>query len=210
MNSKISGKLILTALICFLVFIFIITEILLPGFLVQIDLSINSFIPSIHNPSLINISRVIDMLFDVIPIVFISLILSIFLWFRYSKKESAFFALTMIFNAAVIYLVKEVIQRARPLNSLLHIGDFAFPSGHSTTAVVFFGLLIYVVFLNNKSRIIKIISVLAGIFMMFLIGFSRIYLNMHWFSDVFGGFVLGGFVLSICLLIKNFLENKKF
>ena len=201
--------LISTSIISLIIFILILIGISSNGFLVNLDSSINS-LWAIKNPFLTNVSKIIDLVFDTWSMIVISLFLSVFLCFKYSKKEGAFFSFTILLGAAVIYLTKEFVQRARPSNALINSSSFAFPSGHTATAVVFFGLLIYLILRKSKSKSFKLVFIFVSIFMIVLIGFTRLYLNLHWFSDVLGGLALGVFVLTSCILLKNiFIETRK-
>ena len=112
----------------------------------------------------------------------------------YKKKpKQAFFVFFAIGGAAVLELtLKELIQRARPENALIDASStYSFPSGHATLAITFFSLLIYLYKDHIKDKILRYIFIGGNIGMIFLIGFSRIYLNVHWFSDVLGGFAIG-------------------
>ncbi|MFA5176051.1 MAG: phosphatase PAP2 family protein [Candidatus Nanoarchaeia archaeon] len=191
---KINKKLIYVNIISLIVFILILLLVKL-GLFLKLDLSINSLMPLIQTNFLTILSKIIWFIFDTKSMIIITLLISVWLWYKDSKKDSIFFTTTMILNALVIFVIKLLTQISRPLNSLITETDFAFPSGHVTTAVVFFGILTYLFVKKNKN--IKIIS----IFMILLIAFTRLYLNSHWFSDVLGGFALGLFILTLCIII---------
>jgi undecaprenyl-diphosphatase len=210
-NHKIKTikKLLLAIIISVILFFLIIIGILPKGFLINLDLLINSLIPEISNDFLTTLSKSINFTFDTITIIIASLILSTFLWFKNYKKESLFFSLTILFNALIVFIIKEIIQRPRPLNAVILENSFSFPSGHAATSLVFFGLLIYLI-RKNKSWIFREISIWISVFMVILIGFTRIYLRVHWLTDVFGGFVIGLFALMISIALKDIFKlNKK-
>ena len=101
------------------------------------------------------------------------------------------FAIT-ITGTAVLFLLKFFLQRQRPLLPLVaKAHGYSFPSGHSFSSVVFYGMLAYIVYKNIKNDFLKwslivFLFILAG-----LVGFSRIYLKLHYASDVIAGFSLG-------------------
>jgi len=105
-------------------------------------------------------------------------------------------------------LLKQLFQRKRPLSPLLKAAKgLSFPSGHAIMAVTFYGLLIYILqhtitigWLNWFLTIIVIVLIL-------LIGFSRIYLRVHYASDVAAGFVIGLLWLLISLAVLKWLEG---
>jgi undecaprenyl-diphosphatase len=162
--------------------------------------------PSIENSFLISISKAIGFVFDTISLVIISLILSIILWLKNYKKQALFFSITNLIAAAIIYLAKEIIHRVRPENILINETNSSFPSGHATIAVVFFGLLIYLA-MKKKNEIrsskLKIVTSIISVFMILIIGFSRLYLNAHWLSDIIAGYCLGLFVLTSAIIFRE-------
>ena len=207
-RNKIKKSLIFASLISLIIFIVVLIEISYNGFLVNLDLSINS-LNIIKNSFLINLSKTIDLIFDTTSIIVISLFFSFFLWYKYSKKEGIFFSFTVLLNALIVFVIKEIVQRERPLNAIISSNSFAFPSGHAATAIVFFGLLIYLILRKSKSKNFRLISILISIFMILLISFTRLYLNLHWFSDILGGLAIGIFVLTSSIILKNALYEDK-
>lgn len=126
------------------------------------------------------------------------------------KREAVFVASTIMISL-INGGIKLLIERPRPTDKLVTIfreaEHHSFPSGHTSFYVVFFGFLIYLMLnlpqLNSSIRKI-IISISA--FLIASIAFSRIYLGVHWFTDVLGGFLLGSIVL---IIIISIYERKK-
>lgn len=214
--KKIPKKLAIIDVMLCLIALFILLEVIFHGYLTSIDLKVNASMPTVHNTFFFSIAKIIDTFFDTTPILILALILAIVVWFRYSKKEALFFASTMIVDAAVIVLLKILIHRSRPANALIIANDYAFPSGHAVTSIVFFGLIAYMLLRNVKlvkldafkSAIIKgiIIGVTAAIII--VIDFSRIYLNIHWLSDVLGGLAIGAVILTTSIILQQTIDSK--
>ncbi len=162
-----------------------------------IDSAVNVFMQSIQFAPLIHFSRLIEMIFEPMFLVVASVFLSIYLFFKKSKKQAVFFVSTILVSGILVEILKEVFRRARPLNSVFYESGFSFPSGHATIAVVFFGLIAYI-FTKKKMKLPTIFTTTAIIL---LIGFTRIYLRAHWLSDVVGGFVVGGAILALSIVI---------
>lgn len=100
-------------------------------------------------------------------------------------------------SSVILSLVsKIIINRERPIHNLIPIPDkYSFPSGHTLTSIVFYTFLCYIATYNKKSRKYLLPSV---IIITLLISLSRIYLGVHYFSDV-----IGAILLSIPLLLMN-------
>lgn len=104
--------------------------------------------------------------------------------------------------------LKQLFNRPRPLIPLLHPAHgTSFPSGHSLTSMTFYGLLIYIVWERVKNPYIKWPVIVALIALIHLIGFSRIYLRVHYPSDVMAGFAIGLIWLVISLWALRHLER---
>lgn len=134
------------------------------------------------------------------------LLIIYFLFFKKDKHNAWKVAAITITNVLVLLLLKNILQRERPSQSLIaKAHDYSFPSGHTFSSVVFFGMLIYIIHQNSKHTIIKscLIIFLAGLVM--AVGFSRIYLRMHYASDVIAGFCLGviWLLLAKWILVKT-------
>ena len=114
-----------------------------------------------------------------------------------NKKVPIAITLNLIISTALNVLLKNIINRPRPDGyRIISETGYSFPSGHSMISMAFYGLILYIVFKNVKNKKIRnLLTVLIAI-LIFLIGFSRIYLGVHYASDV-----LGGFIISIAYLI---------
>ena len=108
-------------------------------------------------------------------------------------------------------LLKRIIQRPRPEGyRLITENGYSFPSGHSMVSMAFYGFIIYLIWKLVKNKKIKYLETgILGIFI-FLIGFSRIYLGVHYASDVVGGFAISiAYLIMFTNIIKPKLQNKK-
>jgi undecaprenyl-diphosphatase len=107
-------------------------------------------------------------------------------------------------------LLKWIFQRQRPtFHRLIEETGFSFPSGHSMGSFIFYGMLCMVVIVFLESKPVKVSIILITIFLIFMIGFSRIYLGVHFPSDVLAGYAAGGAWLTICLMgLRIILETR--
>ena len=96
--------------------------------------------------------------------------------------------------------LKEYIKRARPpYHEAAHTSGYSFPSGHSMTAFVAYGMLAYILIQLIPHRRSRQAAVGALGILVLLIGFSRMFLGAHWLSDVVGGFAAGACWLGLCI-----------
>jgi undecaprenyl-diphosphatase len=103
-----------------------------------------------------------------------------------------------VVSSIVLYdTVKAVVHRARPPVAvrLVHVSGYSFPSGHATVAVAVWGAITLVVASGRRLRTKVLLGAAAGMISL-VVGVSRLYLGVHWFTDVVGGFALGGAILS--------------
>ncbi|HYV94324.1 MAG TPA: phosphatase PAP2 family protein [Chitinophagales bacterium] len=113
-----------------------------------------------------------------------------------------------ITSPLLMYGLKNIFERQRPLVPLLHAASgFSFPSGHSLTSMTFYGLIAYIVWERVKNPYVKWPVIAALIIFIHLIGFSRIYLRVHYPSDVMAGFALGLIWLVISLYVLRHIER---
>jgi len=135
----------------------------------------------------------------------------VILIFAILKKWKFIIALasSSIFGEIFVYAVKNIIKRqGPPLRYIIFLEkDFSFPSGHSFISIAFYSLIFYFIFDFAKSRIVKILSIFIGSAMVILISFSRIYLGVHWPSDVFAGLASGLVMLTIIITFLK-IDNK--
>jgi undecaprenyl-diphosphatase len=88
------------------------------------------------------------------------------------------------------------------------ITDYGFPSGHAMEAVIMYGMLAYFGVLTVQSRRARVAIVLGGLFLVLLIGFSRIYIGAHYVSDMVGGYAAGGALLSAFIICTEMIRRR--
>ncbi|MBQ8682855.1 MAG: phosphatase PAP2 family protein [Selenomonadales bacterium] len=107
-------------------------------------------------------------------------------------------------------LLKEIVMRIRPdMMPLITETGYSFPSGHSVTAVCFYGYLAFLCWSLGRSQLVRRGSIIAAVCMILGIGISRIYLGVHFPTDVIGGYVGGLMWLSLSILVLDYVKQKK-
>jgi undecaprenyl-diphosphatase len=136
------------------------------------------------------------------------LLLVYFLFIRRQTWFSIRVAAVALSSLVLMLLLKNLFRRKRPLAPLLSAArGLSFPSGHAIMSVTFYGLLIYIISYTMSPPWLG--GSLAGILvvLILLIGFSRVYLRVHYASDVLAGFIIGMLWLFISLEVIGRIEN---
>jgi undecaprenyl-diphosphatase len=172
-------------------------------FLLELDVFVNNFF-FIHSQEWIrDFMLIFTNIFSPTLITGVSVVLIAYL----IHKKNYYYSLISIFSLGggyvFTFIIKNIVTRIRPENAFISVSGYSFPSGHAVAATIFFTLLIYFFIVKIKSMIIREILVVICVISMLLTAFSRVYLGVHWLSDVLAGIGFGLFwVTSIILLVK--------
>ena len=172
-----------------------------------IDLQANTWAESIQMDSLTAIAVIVAYVFDTTSLIAVSMMIAAYLFYKNCRRHSALLLATMGGDALIVSITKEIVHSPRPLNGLVYDSGFSFPSGHTMACIVFCGLIVYLAWQRWKSLKTRIIHVTLSIVVIFTVAFDRIYLNVHWFSDVVGGCLLGLFWLTFSLWSFKCIEK---
>ena len=130
-------------------------------------------------------------------------------WFFF-RRNKLFFAKVFVLSLSslgLMWLLKNIIQRARPDNPLLEmVSGYSFPSGHALMSMVFYGLLIHIIRHEVSNRLVSGVASFLLLLLILMIGFSRIYLRVHYTTDVLAGLSAGFIWLILSLWIIKKLE----
>jgi undecaprenyl-diphosphatase len=102
--------------------------------------------------------------------------------------------------SALSNLTKLAVARARPEDGLVDTIGYAFPSGHSTAAAAGWIALAFVVGATVATRRARLLILAAALLIIAIVGASRVYLGVHWSTDVLGGWALGGLWIGVVLV----------
>ena len=132
------------------------------------------------------------------------LVLIIYYLFRKNMKLALDISMIGLSSTGILYLFKEIFQRQRPIDPLIrNVTGFSFPSGHSFSSFTFFGLLIYILWKTGIKKAWKILLTIVLFLFAATIAFSRVYLRVHYPSDVIAGFCLSIVWLMLSLWILH-------
>lgn len=142
-------------------------------------------------------------------IIFSLVLVAVFYKYERNSFNTAMIFINLFSSSVINTSIKYLIRRDRPnILRLIEIIGYSFPSGHSMVSMSFYGFLIYLSFKNINSRW-KYVMAFVLTTVILLIGLSRIYLGVHYFSDVIGGFTLGILWIGIYTIIVDIRYNKK-
>ncbi|MFC4559502.1 phosphatase PAP2 family protein [Virgibacillus kekensis] len=167
-----------------------------------IDATVNDFIASFNTPWLQDTMGYITEAGSVIWLSIASVILFIYLMFfsKFSRWVAISFAINMIGISGLTKGLKLLFERQRPEVLAQFDGTgFSFPSGHSTGAITFYGFIIYLILISPLEKKWKwtINSLLAVV--IFLVAFSRVFLSVHYVTDIAAGLAIGLTWLFTCI-----------
>ena len=205
MNNKYKEYIKYTILILCSVIFAIFTYKVVADKTIYIDSIVYNYISNnIINKNRTEIVKVITNITSPIMVIITALILVLAIK---DKKIKISLVINLLGITIINNLIKVIIARPRPeINKLVTETGYSFPSGHSITSMVFYGYLTYKYINNNK---IKIPLIIFLIILIPTIGLSRIYLGVHYASDVLCGFLLGIIYLILFISIsKKYLERK--
>jgi len=210
MNKRVEylfGKKIETSLlvISFISFVLLALDIVFDGAIAHFDKLLYQWSLAWHTPLLDRLFYNITKMGSLSTMLFISLLISLLLLWRREIKNFLFYTLAMIGSSLLFSGLKELFARDRPSD---HIGEllqygYSFPSGHATMSMTLAFVLFYLLY-HKVTGGYRVAVILFALLFPLLVGFSRIYLGVHYFSDVSAGLMLGIFwVVAMSLLLHK-------
>ena len=185
--------------------------------IVFLDKQLNAWFLSLHNAAADKIFLSVTLFGEAMFVIILAVIISALLW-RWRKKWQIFALWVVVVGSGVcIQIAKLFFHRARPSGALIVENSASFPSGHATIAIAFYGFLAYLVlrqinqahFLQKMCLIKKYRALIleVSIIIILVIGFSRLYLGVHYLSDVLAGYLVGAVWLAIGIKIDKLKSN---
>lgn len=173
----------------------------------RLDGVVNNFFATIRTSFLTDVFVAITAIATPTNLTVVGCALAIY--FMYRRRWYFLTLLPASLFAGVISdsIMKKMIHVARPLFPLVPTADFSFPSGHATIAVIFFGLVIYFFKDSILSVVWRRIYIYSCALAAILICVSRLYLNVHWLSDVLAGAALAVFWITFFVILSHFFTS---
>ncbi len=149
----------------------------------------------------------VSEVFDTTILFVASLPIAAVLFYKKYKTNAILLVGVMGADAVALSILKSIVASPRPINGLIVETGYSFPSGHVTTTIVLFGLLTFFVWQTIKSLHPKIAMTGLTVALAVAVGFDRIYLNVHWLTDVLAAPFLALFLLATSLLVMQYLRG---
>jgi undecaprenyl-diphosphatase len=192
--GKWHGPSLTVGVACFalsiLSFAAILDSLSVKGTLFHLDLKINASVIREANPGLTQSLETITTLGNIFLVVLVAVTVGVILFIGKNWWRLLALFLAVAIGQAVLNILKVIFQRPRPKTDM-YVFSYSFPSGHVFSATVIYGFCIYLTFRFIKNATVKwMVSALLALLIL-LIGFSRVYLGVHWLSDVLAGYATG-------------------
>ena len=128
-----------------------------------------------------------------------------------NKKIAGCIFCNLPISALINFIIKQILQRPRPNEfRIIEEKGFSFPSGHSMVSMAVYGFFIYLIFKFVRNKVLKTIYICFFGILIFSIGISRIYLGVHYTSDVIGGYLIAiSYLIIYTNYIRIFIFDKK-
>jgi membrane-associated phospholipid phosphatase len=132
----------------------------------------------------------------------VAVVLAMVLAMRGHRSDALLVSLTTLGAVLLGPLLKTVIERPRPDHGhLVVVNSWAYPSGHSLTSMAVLGVLIALAVRHLSALSARTVVIAAGVLLIVAVGVSRVYLGVHWPTDVLAGWLIGSTWLALCLFL---------
>lgn len=191
--------------VCAFIFLFLAIKVKTSGNF-QVDYNLIDFSIKIRNKPLTNTLKILTHLGSMITVAVLAVVMAVVckpIWVK------IFSVVNVGVVAVFCWVVKHIVERPRPEGVALIVETgFSFPSAHTMGSVVFYGFLIFLLWKYLKNKPLNITLTVLLPILVLVIGYSRIYLGVHYFTDVLVGFVSGIAYLTVAIFMFELLENK--
>ncbi|KOP71183.1 phosphoesterase PA-phosphatase [Bacillus sp. FJAT-21945] len=179
--------------------------------IVQFDSTVISFVQGLENSALTVVMKVFTFIGDTKAVIVLSILVIIFLYVVLKHRiELILFIVAILGSAMLNQLLKYSFQRARPeLHRLIEIESYSFPSGHAMNAFTVYTVISFLLWRHIPSRAGRTTLIIISALMIFSIGISRIYLGVHYPSDIIAGYFASGCWLGMVIwFFQRYQESR--
>lgn len=177
----------------------------------QFDSTIIAAIQGLESPGLTSIMKFFTFIGSGTQVAIIALLVLFFLFKVLHHRRELILVIWVVLGSTILNeILKTVFHRARPtIHRIVEANGFSFPSGHSMAAFSLYGVIAFLLWRHLSTSLGRGLLILFSIFMIIMIGVSRIYLGVHYPSDVLGGFLASGCLLAVSIwFYQRYMEKR--
>ncbi|MEO8802605.1 MAG: phosphatase PAP2 family protein [Rudaea sp.] len=167
----------------------------------RLDLHVATWLHVRATPGWTSVMAVVSDLGAPITVIAITLVAGLVLLCLHERYRLLLLALAVPGGALLNVIIKQLVHRHRPVfnDPILTLTSYSFPSGHAMGSTVLYGVLAAITLWHVRDWRVRVLTIASALFLVVLICFSRIYLGVHYLSDVVAGFLEGIVWLGVCL-----------
>ena len=194
MRNVTKHKKMIIGAIAIVLFVLVARRVLVEEITFYDKMAYDILVEGLRNDTLTFIMKLFTYLCSVEVLLLICVLTFLF---SKDKMKASLISINLITNYCINFIIKHIVQRPRPVGfRLIEESGFSFPSGHSMISMAFYGYIAYLIYKHEKVAWRKYLFCGILLFIVFMIGVSRVYLGVHYASDV-----LAGFCMSIAYLM---------
>ncbi len=176
----------------------------------KIDLNVIGWMPSFITPFGVKVALFVSSVGSPQSFLLLTIATAMLFWLYKKPYYLLQFFITLGVGALTVYIMKVLIARTRPLEAIVQVDGYSFPSGHAAIATLFCSLLIFAYKDHIRNIFLRMLFIIILSLLALTIAFSRVYLSVHYLSDVIVGIVLGLLISSISVFIfENFFKKRE-
>lgn len=175
------------------------------------DASVATWLHVRSTPLLTDVMAGVSFLGAPTTLTIVAVVVSLLLLCQRRYAEAAALSTVVVGGNILNFCLKHLIQRGRPVfdDPIFSLPTYSFPSGHAMASTVFFGLLAIYVSVSSRRRYSARAAIGAAVLMIALVCFSRVYLGLHYLSDVMGGTAEGIAWLALSLVALCYIRRER-
>ena len=187
--------------VCMTIFLILAISIIKAESIIIDDIGYNIISKYLISDFMTPIVKIVTQLASPIFLVILTILLMVFIKNNNIRK---YICVNLIVSTILNFGIKNIVRRTRPEGfRIIEESGYSFPSGHSMVSMAFYGLLIYLIYKKVDNKYLKNCLIILLSIIILLIGLSRIYLGVHYTSDVLAGFLLGISYLIVFVSVIN-------
>lgn len=179
--------------------------------IVSFDSAVISFIQGLESALLTDIMKFFTFIGSTVSVAVLAMIALFFLYIVLGHRSELILLAASVLGSNLLFItLKLFFQRARPdLYRLIEVSGYSFPSGHATNACTLYGILAFLLWRHIPTRLGRTVLVISSIMIILTIGISRIYLGVHYPSDIIGGYCISAFWLTMLIWFYQHYQEKR-